>query len=103
MVNESLDVDVVSFKIDGVEVDTSYPLSGGTSESWNVSTSMTADVYFEWSNVIGGQHVTLQDTNGAIIDCHAIDAGDPSPNITWSGVAMFGSNPLVITIGDGGC
>lgn len=103
LINNSLDVDVVSFTVDTVEVDTIYPVPGGNSESWNISTGATAEIYFEWTNTVGGQNVTIYDTNGTFVDCQSIDAGDPTPFITWNVILMSGSNPVTIVISDGEC
>ena len=103
IINNSLDVAVASFTVDTVEVDTTYPAAGGNSESWTVSTSITADIYFEWTNTVGGQNVTIYDSNGIFVECQSIDVGDPTPFITWNAINMAGSSPVTIIISDGEC
>lgn len=101
MINNSLDVEVTSFAIDGIEVDSSYPLTGY--QSWSKVTNPVVDVYLQWSTSIGGQSVSLFDTNGSLVACEEIFTGDPTPFITWIGVSMSGSSPLTIDIKDGLC
>ena len=66
-------------------------------------TDGTVDLYIEFDTSIGGQNITIYDTNNTLLGCYAVENGDPSPNITITDVDMTGPNRLLIEVNDGFC
>lgn len=106
--NSSLDINVLTAQIDGVEI----PIPGGFPFGptggdggpvyANMSTGDIVSVYVEWFSIISAQHIRVTDTYGTQ-ECTLVEVGDPDPTYSFKDMDMTGPSSMYIEVADGPC
>lgn len=105
--NSSLDINVLTAQIDGVEIPIpgGFPFGPRGNEDpvyANMSTGDIVSVYVEWFSIISNQHIRVTDTYGTQ-ECTLVEVGDPDPTYSFKDMDMTGPSSMYIEVADGPC
>ena len=101
--NNSLDIIITAFELDGVTVpDGPYATTGNVTQH-TLGTDGLVDVFIQWNSSVTGQNIIVGDTYGVTQHCENITVPDVTPFFTVPNVDMTGPLQLTVTLADGVC